>query len=287
MGNVDSLCMEWNKTICGDNLAVMQDLIGMRLQFDLVCTDPPYGVGKDFGNDTDKLEAKDFRDFIYPRIADLECLMTPKAGLIWFCSQKHIYEVLDAFHHHSMLTYQRMMMWHYKNGMSRQVNSPVTEFEPFLWYTVDPEVYTYNRDDVRVPYKSDRVKTPVYKKAKDGTVKAWNPDPRGAKRGDVWEYPCLAGKLYENERTEHPTQKPLSLMTDLIKAYCPKAADGMYEGKILDPFHGSGTVGVCCEKLNAQGHRIQWIGIELQQNWVDECDKRVAAVKEQAEGYIL
>ena len=38
---------------------------------------------------------------------------------------------------------------------------------------------------------------------------------------------------------------------------------------ILDPFHGSGTLGVCCEKLNRKGHNIKWIGFELEQKWCD------------------
>ena len=88
-------------------------------------------------------------------------------------------------------------------------------------------------------------------------------------RGDVWSFPTLAGKLYKNERTAHPAQKPESLITEIIKAFCPKNAEGHYEGIILDPFHGSGTLGVCCEKLNRLGHNIHWIGIELEQKWCD------------------
>ena len=65
------------------------------------------------------------------------------------------------------------------------------------------------------------------------------------------------------------------LITELIKAYCPKNADGFYDGVILDPFHGSGTLGVCCEKLNKQGHKIKWIGIELEKKWSDICNERI------------
>ena len=88
-------------------------------------------------------------------------------------------------------------------------------------------------------------------------------------RGDVWAFPTLAGKIFEKERTEHPTQKPESLITELIKAFCPKDEEGLYCGTILDPFHGSGTLGVCCEKLNKQGHKIKWIGIELEEKWCE------------------
>ena len=42
-------------------------------------------------------------------------------------------------------------------------------------------------------------------------------NPLGALRGDIWEYPTLAGKLFK-KKTEHPTQNE-SLITDLIKLF--------------------------------------------------------------------
>ena len=270
-----------NTIVRGDNLDIMTELRQTGTLFDLILTDPPYGVGKDFGNGTDKLMGEDFYCFLQPRVTPIYDLMTPTGSVIWFCSQRHIFECLDVFKHYSKMNYQRMMMWHYKNGMSRQTNSPVTEFEPLLWYTKDNEKWTYNTDDVRVPYRSERVKNPVYKMNKAGERIAWMPDPRGAKRGDVWEYPCLAGALYQDERTEHPTQKPESLIIDLLRAFMPKGKDGMYEGSVLDPFIGSGTTAVCCEWLNQQGHRIQWMGIELEQKWVDVGNQRLDAMKQQ------
>ena len=62
---------------------------------------------------------------------------------------------------------------------------------------------------------------------------------------------------------------------ELIKAYCPKNKDGKYDALILDPFHGSGTLGVCCEKLNREGHNIRWVGIELEKKWCDIANKRI------------
>lgn len=93
-------------------------------------------------------------------------------------------------------------------------------------------------------------------------------------RSDIWDFPTLAGKRFENERTEHPTQKPESLISELIKAFCPMKS-GIYTGKILDPFHGSGTLGVCCEKLNLQGNNIKWTGIELEEKWCDIARQRL------------
>ena len=69
-----------------------------------------------------------------------------------------------------------------------------------------------------------------YKNAK-GEKKVWIPNPNGSMRGDIWDYPTLAGKRFENERTEHPTQKPESLITELIKAFCPMNSN-VYNGTL-------------------------------------------------------
>ena len=97
-------------------------------------------------------------------------------------------------------------------------------------------------------------------------------------RGDVWDFPTLAGKRFAKEKTTHPTQKPESLITELIKAFCPMK-DGKYVGTILDPFHGSGTLGVCCEQLNLLGNEIEWTGIELEQKWCDIANERLEKVR--------
>lgn len=143
------------------------------------------------------------------------------------------------------------------------------------------EIEAFMSTDVRIPYKStERLKSPVKYKAADGTTKIWQPNPKGAMRGDVWNFPTLAGKRFEKEKTSHPTQKPEALIMELIKAFCPKDNEGFYCGTILDPFHGSGTLGVCCEKLNAEGHHIKWLGIELEQQWCEIAQKRLDELKQ-------
>lgn len=46
------------------------------------------------------------------------------------------------------------------------------------------------------------------------------------------------------ERTEHPTQKPLSIIRHFVEVHCQE------NGIILDPFCGSGTTAVACVNLN-------------------------------------
>lgn len=267
--------------ICGDTDEILPRLKRQGVKFDLILTDPPYNLGKDFGNDSDSLSLDSFLELSRKRIFLCRDLLEDEGSIIWF-GIHHYIGFIQTIMYESQLHYRRMNIWHYENGFARSQRAPITQYEPFLWFSKSPRQWTYNVDDVRIPYKSqDRLKTPVYYTAADGTRKKWEPNPLGAMRGDIWSYPTLAGKRFANERTEHPTQKPESLITEIIKAYCPKNEQNQYEGTILDPFHGSGTLGACCEKLNAQGHKISWLGIELERKWCDVAEQRIEEIKKQ------
>ncbi|NJL70654.1 MAG: site-specific DNA-methyltransferase [Candidatus Competibacteraceae bacterium] len=266
----------WNQIYCGDNLAYLRELVERKISFNLIIADAPYNVGKDFGNETDRQDDKTFLKDIQDRCELMSKLLTPTGSLLFFCSYRYVGRIQNILDAAIPKSHARMMIWFYENGMSRQTKEPVTEFEPLLWYAKDSKDWTYNVDDVRVPYKTERVKNPVYKLDREGNKRAWIADPRGRKRGDVWQYPTLSGKCFEAERTEHETQKPESFVYDLLRAYLPKNSDGKYEARVLDPYIGSGTTAVCCEKLNKEGnHKIIWMGMELEQRWVDTAHDRV------------
>jgi site-specific DNA-methyltransferase (adenine-specific) len=55
-------------------------------------------------------------------------------------------------------------------------------------------------------------------------------------------------------------------------------------GNVFDPFMGSGTTAICCEILKKQGHNIKWIGIEMEQKWVDKANERL---KEVQDGFVF
>lgn len=272
--------MSYSELICGDSDVILQNMVDAGIKVDLVLTDPPYNLNKDFGNNSDKLSLDDFLAITRKRIDLCHKLLSPTGSIIWF-GIHHYIGFIQSIMYDLGLHYRRMNIWYYENGFSRSSTSPLTQYEPFLWFSNSAKKWTYNVDDVRVPYKStERLKNPVYYKGKNGERKKWEPNPLGAMRGDVWAFPTLAGKLFKDEKTSHPTQKPEALITEIIKAYCPKNAEGFYDGVILDPFHGSGTLGVCCEKLNQEGHNIRWIGIELEQKWCDVAESRLQKLRD-------
>jgi site-specific DNA-methyltransferase (adenine-specific) len=67
----------------------------------------------------------------------------------------------------------------------------------------------------------------------------------------------------------HPTVKPLKLMEYLVKLTSMPNLNQIY----LDPFLGSGTTAVACEKLNRR-----WIGIELEERYCGIAKRRIEEV---------
>lgn len=258
----------------GDCDYVLDALIESGRTFDLILTDPPYNVGKDFGNDSDRLPLSVFLQQTEQRIQKLSKLLSPYGSIVWFGIHDYI-GFIQVIMYNVGLHYRRLNIWHYENGFSRSKKEPSTHYEPFLWFSKSDKKWTYNVDEVRIPYKStERLKSPVKYKGKDGEIKIWQPNPKGSMRGDIWDFPTLAGKAFEKERTAHPSQKPEALITELIKAFCP-IEEGKFNGDVLDAFHGSGTLGVCCEKLNKLGHSIRWMGIELEKKWCEIAEQRL------------
>ena len=45
---------KYNSVICGSSDTVLQQMIEQGIRFDLILTDPPYNINKDFGNNSDK-----------------------------------------------------------------------------------------------------------------------------------------------------------------------------------------------------------------------------------------
>lgn len=68
----------------------------------------------------------------------------------------------------------------------------------------------------------------------------------------------------------HPTQKPICLMGYCLSEYTKE------KDLILDPFLGSGTTAIACEKLNRR-----WIGIEISEKYCEIAAKRIEAESKQ------
>jgi len=82
---------------------------------------------------------------------------------------------------------------------------------------------------------------------------------------DVWDFPTV--QAYQGK---HPCEKPLAMMEHIITASSREGAT------ILDCFMGSGNTGVAAKKLGRS-----FIGIDIEQDWVDVAEKRIAEAQMQ------
>jgi len=72
----------------------------------------------------------------------------------------------------------------------------------------------------------------------------------------------VAAQMTGDVFTKHPSQKPIALINTLV-----------FENKsrvVLDPFIGSGTTAIACEKLNRR-----WIGIEISEKYCEIAKQRI------------
>jgi site-specific DNA-methyltransferase (adenine-specific) len=78
-------------------------------------------------------------------------------------------------------------------------------------------------------------------------VKGKNPTFNSSYDKGIYNFPLCHG----NERTEHPTQKPLSLIKSLIEKHSKE------DDVILDPFGGSGTTAIASIETNRRYFLIE------------------------------
>lgn len=103
-----------------------------------------------------------------------------------------------------------------------------------------------------------------YKDYKDKRVAKLALRTGGARSYDWVHYPQVKNK--STEKTAHPCQMPLKVMEDVIGWI-----SGEKDMTVIDPFAGSGTTVVACQRLG-----IPWRAIEVDREYCSIIEERVA-----------
>ena len=252
------------KIINGDCIKNMKELESNSV--DIIICDPPYNIGKDFGNQSDKQEMDEYLSWCDEWIAECIRILKPKGTL-------YIYgfsEIL-AFIRVRININVRWIVWHYTNKVTPSLNNWQRTHESIL--CCSKEKPHFNRDDVREPYTETFLKNAAGKvrKATKGRFSngeketTYNAHQNGALPRDVIKISALAGGAGKKERVDHPTQKPLALCEKLIKA--AKNGD---DTLLVVPFAGSGSECVAAKKEN-----INFLGFEINEEYVKLCNERL------------
>lgn len=82
-------------------------------------------------------------------------------------------------------------------------------------------------------------------------------------------YAPRATRKEKGEYNDHPTVKPISLMSYLVRIYAPE------NSTVIDPFCGSGTTGVACIR-----EKRDFVGIDMTEEYVEISNKRCKEANE-------
>jgi len=234
---------------------------------DIIICDPPYNIGKDFGNNSDKQSMDDYLVWCDQWIAECMRILKPKGTLYIYGFSETL-----AFIRTRLSCNVRWLIWHYTNKVTPSLNFWQRTHESILCCYKNAPVF--NRDDVREPYTDNFLKNAAGKvrKATKGRFSngeketTYTAHEGGALPRDVIKVAALAGGAGKKERVDHPTQKPLALCDTLIKAALNKEGETL----AIVPFVGSGSECVAAKNLG-----VNFIGFEINAEYVALANKRL------------
>ncbi len=232
------------RTITGDAVQEMRKLDASSV--DLVVADPPYNLGKNYGNNHDIKGFDEYLTFSRDWLREAQRVLSPSGTLYVFMGFRFISYLYDILDRELQMFFNSWIVWHYTQGIGKTKGfSP--RHDDILMFTKS-QTTGFNLDAVRIPQKYYRDRNNM----------------RGANPGDVWEFSHV--HYCNGNRQNHPTQKPEGLIERMVLA----SSD---EGDlVLDPFSGSGTTLRVCQQLNRRA-----IGIEINPDYVTMTRDRLGA----------
>lgn len=227
---------------CGDAIELFKSIESNSI--DLIVADPPYNLGKNYGNNHDFKETDDYIKFTRDWLSEASRVLKPNGTIYVFMGVRFISYLYDIMDRDVKLNFNSWIVWHYTQGLGKTKGfSP--RHDDILVFNKGKK-FTFNLDDIRVPQKFYRERNNM----------------RGANPGDVWQFSHVH---YSNpNRQDHPTQKPEGIIERIILASSNK------DDVVLDPFSGSGTTARVCQQL----HR-DFIGFELNPDYVAMTERRL------------
>lgn len=228
---------------CGDALGLFKSIKDESI--DLIIADPPYNLGKDYGNNHDLKGFEEYITFTRTWLSEAKRVLKPNGSIYVFMGVRFISYLYDIMDRELQFFFNSWVVWHYTQGMGKTKGfSP--RHDDILVFNKSKN-FVFNLDDVRVPQKFYRDRNNM----------------RGANPGDVWQFSHVH---YSNpNRQDHPTQKPEGIIERIVLASSNKG------DVVLDPFSGSGTTLRVCQQLERNA-----IGFELNPEYIEITNQRLS-----------
>lgn len=209
---------------------------------DLLLTDPPYNMKKAEW-DTFKSHEQ-FLNFTYDWINRIIPKLKDSASVYIFNTPFNSAYIMQHLVEKGLL-FQNWITWDKRDGMNYSKKRFTHGQETILFFTVSDK-YTFNFDDIRVPYESTERINHAKTKGILKNGKRWFPNPNGRLVSEVWHFSSHRHKCKINgkiQKMPHVTPKPLDMIERIIKA---SSNNG---DVVVDPFVGSGTTAIAAKKL--------------------------------------
>ena len=234
---------------CGNSLEILKNIKDETI--DLIFADPPYNIGKDFGNNVDKWNS------IYEYITWCktwidECFRILKSeGTFYFMTATQHISYLDIYVSEKYNILSRLI-WAYDSSGVQSKKMYGSLYEPIIMANKKGNTkYTFNSDNILVEAKTGAIRNLINYRKTPPQLYNTQKIP-----GNVWDISRVRFKM--NEYENHPTQKPEELLRRIILASSNK------EDIVLDPFAGSFTT--CSVALK---HNRRTIGIDLNNDYFE------------------
>lgn len=230
---------------------------------DLVIADPPYCLGKDYGNGSDKKPPDEFLQWTESWILAVIPKIKKSGGLYIFATWQFSPEIFVFLKKHMIMINE--IIWDRRVPSMGGTTRKFSSVHDNIGFFVRSKKYFFDLDPVRIPYD------PETKKARTRSIfvgKKWL--EIGYNPKDVWSISRL--HRIHSEREDHPTQKPLEVIERMVKSSSPKG------GLVLDPFAGTGTTVEACIRNSRK-----CIAYELNSEYCEIIRNRIKKATTQAE----
>lgn len=233
---------------CGNSLEILESTIP-DASVDLIFADPPYNIGKRFGDFHDKWPSDEAYAEWCKVWLDLCIRKLKESGTLYVMTSTQAMPLLDLYVREKMTILSRIV-WHYDSSGVQAKKYFGSMYEPILHAVKDAKNCTFNGDDIAIEARTGAVRNLIdYRKAE--------PTPYNTKKvpGNVWYFPRVRYRMDEYE--EHPSQKPEALLERII------LASSNCGDLVLDPFAGTFTTCAVAKRLGRRS-----IGIEANLEYV-------------------
>ena len=190
--------------------------------------------------------------YMYPRLTEIKRLLKPTGSVYLHCdptASHYLKVVMDYIF--GRRNFRNEIVWGYFGPASPKIRQFNRKHDILFWYSAG-STWTFNKDDVRLPYKDPNQKPrQVFNTGghfDEEYVEAMR--ERGKVPETHWTDIAIAAR--GSERTGYPTQKPIKLLERII------AASANAGDIVLDPFCGCATTCIAAQKLDRR-----WVGIDI------------------------